>query len=95
MSVPSSQASNAIIYLTYGAFLCVLETRQLDDYGWLTDIEQSHWPGFCVVLETSVEVGVSGKQSHAEGLDPRGSSCHRPATTSTTHVLDAEADLSL
>ena len=73
MVQPSSQASNAIIYLTYGAFLCVkphilLHTRL--DLLKVSALEtQGLGPPYCLVLEESVQVGLLGDESYTERLD--------------------------
>jgi len=74
MGQPSFQASNAIIYLTYGAFLYVrphllphlwLRTRML-----ITNAFGMQGLGLirCLVLETSVQVRIPGYKSNTEGL---------------------------
>ena len=77
MGQPSFQASNAIIYLTYSAFLCVhpniLAHTRLNI---LTLSAQDFGPLFCLVRETSVEEGLLGHEPYTEGLD----------TTHTTRV---------
>lgn len=73
MGQPSVQASNAIIYLTYSAFLYVEPHMLPHNQTGFTDRKpleiQSLRPLCCVVLEKSVEVGIFGDQSYTEGLD--------------------------
>ena len=73
MGQPSFQASNAIIYLTYGAFLYVEPHMLSHNHTGFTNRRtlkiQSLRPLYCVVLEKSVEVGIFGDQSYTEGLD--------------------------
>lgn len=62
MGQPSVQASNAIIYLTYGAFLsvhCFLFSSPLIlSFSCLLCLSmfQCRWPLHCLAMETSVEV---------------------------------------
>ena len=48
---PSFQASNAIIYLTYGAFLCV---RQSPCCSLLTARAQGYWIDRCVAFSEAI-----------------------------------------
>lgn len=78
MGQPSFQASNAIIYLTYGAFLCArfhFLSRSLRMYSRRKELT-AKFPVIqglgrvCgLVLEASVEVGILGYQSNTKGSD--------------------------
>lgn len=76
MGQPSSQASYAILYLTYGFFLygpTILSSRRLTFV--LIQIAtqlQILWTLHCLALEKAVKIGVSIIQSHTKGLDTIG-----------------------
>ena len=66
MGQPSFQASNAIIYLTYGAFLfdfTIQNDRPLSLMRSTQDFRSIH----CLAVQASVQVGISGEQPDAEG----------------------------
>lgn len=76
MGQPSSQASNAIIYLTYSFFLygfLILPRRFLFLLTHLATQLQTHRTLHCLALEKAVKIGVPIIQSHAKGLDTAGS----------------------
>lgn len=76
MGQPSSQASNAIIYLTYSFFLygfLILSRRFLFLLIHIATQLQTHRTLHCLALEKAVKIGVSIIQSHAKGLDTAGS----------------------
>jgi hypothetical protein len=70
MSQPSFQAANAVIYLTYGAFL----------YGAMTILSrpcpdeelQDFRPRYRLAMEAPIQIGVFGQQQDAKGSDMRG-----------------------
>lgn len=75
MGVPSTQASNAIIYLTYGAFLyaCILCDFPEPLVVQLRQLIQCHNQRYralhCLVLSTSVQIRIFVEQSDTEGSD--------------------------
>ena len=66
MGQPSFQASNAIIYVTYGAFLFDLMTK-IDMSLSLIRFTQDLRSIYCLALQASVQIGISGEQPDAEG----------------------------
>lgn len=73
MGQPSFQASNAIIYFTYGAFLCVkphILPHNRQNVLTVGAFEtQSLGPLCCLALEESVEESILGDESYTAGLD--------------------------
>lgn len=76
MGQPSSQASNAIIYLTYSIFLYGFPISSRRFSFVLIQVMaqlQVHRTLHCLALEKAVKIGVSIVQSHSKGLDIVGS----------------------
>jgi hypothetical protein len=66
MGVPSSPASNAIIYLTYGAFLCV---EILLCHSATLTTTQSGWLLHRMAAAASIKVRMALKQQDTKGLE--------------------------
>lgn len=76
MGQPSFQASNAIIYVTYGVFLYAppLTYARLSNLTFakaplIIRVMQARRPLHCLALEASIQVGLPGNQPNTEGLD--------------------------
>lgn len=69
MGQPSFQASNAIIYLTYGTFLSVLTHHTLRYTEMLTITSYMQGLGLirCVVLEAPDQIGIPSSKPDTEG----------------------------
>ena len=86
MGQPSYQASNAIIYLTYGAFLCVIshvlpQSRQ--DMLTVVALEMQALGSLCcMVLEESVKITVPCKFVLPQAIVPLFKPIESPGTLS-------------